>query len=69
MKHIRALSFLLLLAALTGYLLEPSIDWDGIRVNPLIDCEGIRVDPRTTYIILLSFLAVFGMVGMMWRKR
>ena len=58
MKHIRAVSFLLLLLTLTGYLLEPSIDWDGIRV-----------DPRTTYFVFLSILAVVGLVELIWRKK
>ena len=58
MKPLRATSFFLLLLALTGYLLEPSIDWDGIRV-----------DPRTTYMILTSLLFALGLLGIMWRKR
>ena len=58
MTHLRALSALLLLIAVTGYAMEPSIDW-----------HKITIDPRTTYIVILSFLAVLGMVGVMWRKR
>ena len=58
LKHIRAGSFLLLLLALTGYLLEPSIDWDGIRV-----------DPRTTYMVLTSLLFALGLFGIMWREK
>ena len=58
MTHTRSISFLLLLLALTGYLLEPSIDWDGIRV-----------DPRASYLILIGLLLAFGLAGIILRKR